>query len=104
MSDTLQRATESVPKEEVSDKNPHLKNLYEGLTMTEAALQSVFKRHGVVPLNPIDEKFNPNLHEALFQQVSFILYLTEIDQFQFNITIKHIFFISRKFKEKNQEQ
>jgi len=38
--------------------------------MTEAQLQSVFKRHGLVPVNPLNEKFNPNFHEALFQQVS----------------------------------
>lgn len=69
----MQRATESVPKEEINDKNPHLKSLYEGLTMTEAQLQSVFKRHGLVPVNPINEKFNPNLHEALFQQVKQLL-------------------------------
>ncbi|KAJ8880919.1 hypothetical protein PR048_017392 [Dryococelus australis] len=37
----LSKATESVPKEEVTDKNPHLKNLYEGLTMTEAQLHQV---------------------------------------------------------------
>lgn len=68
VADVLAKATECVPKEEVSDNNPHLKNLYEGLTMTEAQLKKVFKRHGLVPVNPIDEKFDPNLHEALFQQ------------------------------------
>ncbi|KAK6635246.1 hypothetical protein RUM43_007878 [Polyplax serrata] len=68
VSDILQRATESVPKEEVTEKNPHLKNLFEGLTMTEAQLQNVFKRHGLVSVNPLNEKFDPNLHEALFQQ------------------------------------
>ncbi|EEB13175.1 grpe protein, putative [Pediculus humanus corporis] len=68
VSDILQRATESVPKEEITDKNPHLKNLFEGLTMTEAQLQNVFRRHGLVPVNPLNEKFDPNLHEALFQQ------------------------------------
>lgn len=65
----MQRATESIPKEEVNDKNPHLKSLYEGLVMTEAQLQNVFRRHGLVPVNPVDEKFDPNLHEALFTQV-----------------------------------
>lgn len=37
--------------------------------MTEAQLKAVFKRHGLEQVNPIDEKFNPNYHEALFQQV-----------------------------------
>ncbi|XP_063220714.1 grpE protein homolog, mitochondrial isoform X4 [Bacillus rossius redtenbacheri] len=68
VADTLGKATESVPQEEVNDSNPHLKNLYEGLSMTEAQLQQVFRRHGLCQVNPLNEKFNPNLHEALFSQ------------------------------------
>lgn len=68
VSDILGHATEAVPKEELNDKNPHLKTLYEGLSMTKAQLNQVFKRNGLEQINPIDEKFNPNYHEALFQQ------------------------------------
>ncbi|XP_021916417.1 grpE protein homolog 1, mitochondrial isoform X10 [Zootermopsis nevadensis] len=68
VADILGKATESVPKEEVRESNPHLKNLYEGLTMTQAELHKVFRRHGLIPINPIEEKFDPNFHEALFQQ------------------------------------
>ncbi|KAF6199429.1 hypothetical protein GE061_007455 [Apolygus lucorum] len=68
VADVLSKATECVPKEEIKDSNPHLKNLFEGLSMTEAQLQKVFKRHGLTEVNPLNEKFNPNLHEALFQQ------------------------------------
>ncbi|KZS12524.1 GrpE protein, mitochondrial [Daphnia magna] len=67
VSDILQKATECVPAEELKTNSP-LKNLYEGLTMTEAELQKVFKRHGLVPVSPLGEKFNPNHHEALFEQ------------------------------------
>jgi Molecular chaperone GrpE (heat shock protein) len=28
----------------------------------------VFKRHGLEPINPLGEKFDPNFHEALFEQ------------------------------------
>lgn len=69
VADVLNKATETVPKEEINDKNPHLKSLYEGLLMTEAQLKAVFKRHGLDTVNPLNEKFNPNFHEALFQQV-----------------------------------
>ena len=41
MADILGKATESVPADEISDTNPHLKNLYEGLKMTEAQLTTV---------------------------------------------------------------
>ncbi|EZA54163.1 GrpE protein-like protein 1, mitochondrial [Ooceraea biroi] len=68
VADVLGKATESVPKDEITEKNPHLKSLYEGLMMTEAQLHKVFNKHGLVSLNPINEKFDPNEHEALFQQ------------------------------------
>ncbi|XP_066589014.1 grpE protein homolog 1, mitochondrial isoform X2 [Prorops nasuta] len=69
VADILGKATESVPKDEITEKNPHLKSLYEGLIMTEAQLHKVFTKHGLISLNPLDEKFDPNQHEALFQQV-----------------------------------
>jgi len=68
VADILGKATESVPKDELTERNPHLKSLYEGLSMTESQLHKVFKKHGLVSLNPLDEKFDPNQHEALFQQ------------------------------------
>lgn len=69
VADILGHATNAVPKDEVKSSNPHLKNLYEGLTMTQQQLLQVFKRNGLEVVNPINEKFNPNLHEALFQKV-----------------------------------
>ncbi|KAG8292757.1 GrpE protein 1, mitochondrial [Homalodisca vitripennis] len=69
VADTLNKATECVPQEEISEnRNPHLKNLYDGLVLTENILQKVFKKHGLAQCNPIDETFDPNFHEALFQQ------------------------------------
>ncbi|XP_044761005.1 grpE protein homolog, mitochondrial [Coccinella septempunctata] len=68
VADVLAKATETVPKNELNEKNPHLKSLYEGLVMTEAQMKTVFKRYGLEPVNPVNEKFDPNYHEALFQQ------------------------------------
>jgi len=67
VADTLGHATKAVPKEQI-DSNPHLKNLYDGLILTKNSLEQVFKRHGLEQVNPINEKFNPNFHEALFQK------------------------------------
>uniref|UniRef100_A0A1B6KSW9 GrpE protein homolog n=1 Tax=Graphocephala atropunctata TaxID=36148 RepID=A0A1B6KSW9_9HEMI len=40
VADTLNKATECVPQEEISEnKNPHLKGLYDGLVLTENILQ-----------------------------------------------------------------
>ena len=41
VADILSRATESIPMAAVTDENPHLKGLYEGLKMTEAQLHKV---------------------------------------------------------------
>ncbi|KAL4660937.1 hypothetical protein GN956_G1591 [Arapaima gigas] len=66
VADILEKATESVPKEEVTTNNPHLKSLYDGLVMTEVQIQKVFTKHGLVKLNPEGQKFDPYEHEALF--------------------------------------
>ncbi|KAM9087637.1 grpE protein homolog 1, mitochondrial [Megaptera novaeangliae] len=66
VADILEKATQCVPKEEIRDDNPHLKNLYEGLVMTEVQIQKVFRKHGLLRLNPVGAKFDPYEHEALF--------------------------------------
>jgi hypothetical protein len=38
--------------------------------MTEARLLQVFKTHGLTQVNPINNKFDPNEHEAVMQKVS----------------------------------
>ncbi|KAJ3228015.1 GrpE protein 1, mitochondrial [Clydaea vesicula] len=67
--DILTLALQSVPKEEVKQEsqNKHLKDLFEGVSMTKTELLKTFKRHGVEPFDPIGEKFDHNKHEALFQ-------------------------------------
>jgi len=51
----------------VGMKDQSADDLHQGLQMTQAQLNQVFKRHGLEPINPMDEKFDPNKHEALFQ-------------------------------------
>lgn len=68
VADILGHATQAVPQSEIAGGNVHLSNLYEGLTMTRDSMLQVFKRNGLVTINPLNEKFNPNFHEALFQK------------------------------------
>ena len=45
-----------------------IQDLHKGLEMTQAQLNQVFKRHGLEQINPVNnEKFDPNIHDALFQ-------------------------------------
>lgn len=64
VADILTMAINAVPREEIKS-NAALKSLFEGVQMTEKQLQSIFRRYGIVPINPIGEKFNPNEHDAL---------------------------------------
>jgi len=67
VADVLDQATESVPKQEL-DNNQHLRSLFDGLIMTNTQLLTVFKRHGLVKLEPkVGDKFDPHFHEALFE-------------------------------------
>ena len=68
VADNLNRAAEAVPEEaRASDDQPTLKALYEGVVMTETVLINTFEKHGLVKLWPMDEKFDPNMHNALFE-------------------------------------
>lgn len=69
VADVLSKAMESVPPEQLVESNPHLTNLFDGLKMTDAQLHQVFRRHKLCQITPIGEKFDPNQHEALFEQV-----------------------------------
>lgn len=67
--DNLERALETVPKaaREDSVNNPDLASLYGGLKMTESILMKTLERHGLKKFSGMGERFNPNLHEVLYE-------------------------------------
>ncbi|XP_013404785.1 grpE protein homolog 1, mitochondrial [Lingula anatina] len=68
VADVLNKAGEVVPKDEIHNENPHLKNLYEGVILTEKEMLTVFRRHGLEQIAPKEgDKFDPFLHDAQFQ-------------------------------------
>ena len=66
VADNLQRALESVPEDLVAE-NEQVKNLRLGVEMTQKELQSVFERHGIRTIEPLGERLDPHLHEALYE-------------------------------------
>ncbi|MFK5979517.1 MAG: nucleotide exchange factor GrpE [Rhizobiaceae bacterium] len=65
VSDNLRRTLDSVSEE---DKNSdEMKNLLEGLEMTEREMLNGLEKHGVKKIVPLDEKFDPNFHQAMFE-------------------------------------
>lgn len=68
-SDNLARALDAVPPDVRCDKvgHPTLANLYEGISMTEDGLSKAFEKNGLVKFGVRGEKFDPNMHDALFE-------------------------------------
>jgi molecular chaperone GrpE len=46
---------------------PILANLYQGINMTDAGLNRAFERNGLTKFGSRGEKFDPNMHDALFE-------------------------------------
>ncbi|UUX52157.1 nucleotide exchange factor GrpE [Nisaea acidiphila] len=65
-SDNLRRALESAP-EDRDELDITLKNLVIGIEMTEKEMLGVFEKHGIRKIEPLGEKFDYNLHQAMFE-------------------------------------
>jgi len=68
-SDNLTRALDAVPEELRHDheNNAVLANLYEGISMTDDGLNKAFAKNGLKKFGEKGDKFDPNIHEALFE-------------------------------------
>eukprot|EP00092_Neocalanus_flemingeri_P003460 GFUD01003709.1.p1 GENE.GFUD01003709.1~~GFUD01003709.1.p1 ORF type:complete len:241 (+),score=61.86 GFUD01003709.1:42-764(+) len=67
VADVLNKAISLVPKEQLEKESQYLRDMHQGLQLTESQLLKVFSKHGLVQENPLGEKFDPNKHDALFQ-------------------------------------
>ncbi|MGO4706039.1 nucleotide exchange factor GrpE [Microvirga sp. 2MCAF38] len=65
--DNIRRAIESVPAEAKAAADSALKGLIDGIELTERDFLKALERHGVKKLDPEGEKFDPNLHQAMFE-------------------------------------
>jgi molecular chaperone GrpE len=65
--DNFQRAVAAVPAS-AREQDGAVRSLIEGVEMTERAFLQVLERHGVKPIDPIGEPFNPNLHQAVMEE------------------------------------
>jgi len=68
VADVLNKASSDITEDIVMKENSsYLKDVVEGVRLTEAQLQQVFRRHGLEKMDALGQKFDPNQHEALFQ-------------------------------------
>ncbi len=66
VADNLQRALAAVT-DDARDSNPELAQLLEGVDITRKELQGHFSKHGIKEIDPMGEKLDPNLHQAVVQ-------------------------------------
>ena len=64
--DNLQRALEAVPVDKSQLSEP-IKNLVIGLEIVEKEILNTFEKHSLKQINPLGEKFDYNLHQAMFE-------------------------------------
>ena len=64
--DNLEKATSLIP-ENKDEMDETLKNILIGVEMTGREVASVLERHGISKINPDGEKFDYNLHQAMFE-------------------------------------
>jgi molecular chaperone GrpE len=56
-----------VPQDAKETAGPALTALIEGIELTERDLLKTLERHGVKKLDPQGQKFDPNVHQAMFE-------------------------------------
>ena len=66
VADDLQRALASVP-ESAKTEVEAVRNLVDGVAVTERQLMQIFERHGLKRFDPTGERFDPERHEAMFE-------------------------------------
>jgi len=64
--DNFQRAIDAVPPG-AAEQDSALKSFLEGVTMTERELLNVLERYGIRRVQPMNEPFNPHLHQAVME-------------------------------------
>lgn len=67
VADILEKANSSITEKDLEIESKQFINLVEGLKLTEAELQKVFSKNGLKKIDGKGEKFDPTLHEAMFE-------------------------------------
>jgi len=67
VADNIRRALDSVPEDARAGAEGPLKSLLEGIELTERDLLKTLERHGVKRIDPQGQRFDPHLHQAMFE-------------------------------------
>jgi molecular chaperone GrpE len=67
VADNMHRALEAIGPEARAQADATLKTLIEGIELTEREMHKVLQKNGVKKFSPDGEKFDPNMHEAMYE-------------------------------------
>ncbi len=67
VSDSMGKALEMMPEEARNKADEATRNLIEGIELTRRELLNTFQKYNITELDPTDEKFDPNYHQAMFE-------------------------------------
>ena len=67
VADNMERALKALDDEIREKADAGVKALLDGVELTERELIKVMEKHGVRKLEPQGQKFDPNLHQAMFE-------------------------------------
>src|SRR3954471_4076978 len=67
IADNMQRALDAARQELSGSTEPGVNTLLEGVELTERELLKALERNGVKRFDPQGEKFDPNLHQAMYE-------------------------------------
>jgi molecular chaperone GrpE len=67
IADNMRRALDAVDAKTRERADAGVKALLDGVELTERELQKMLEKHGIKKFEPLGEKFDPNLHQAMFE-------------------------------------
>jgi molecular chaperone GrpE len=67
VADNMERALQALDSELREKADTAVKALLDGVELTERELHKVMEKHGIRKIEPHGEKFDPNLHQAMYE-------------------------------------
>lgn len=65
--DNLTRALDTMTPEQRENADDAVKNLLEGVELTKREFNNTLHKHNINLIDPMGEKFDPNLHQAMYE-------------------------------------
>ena len=67
VADNMDRALQALDAGIRDKADAEIKALLDGVELTERELLKVMEKHGIAKIEPLGQKFDPNLHQAMFE-------------------------------------